>query len=123
MELMRHESIETTLKYYVGRNAQSTADVLWAAHEAAGNIYGNSASKPSSAADHAVTHSADIRSDSNTRPRTGSAAQDSRNGEWSLTANTRYLAGSGLRLEGLAAQKKSRLDLATEAAWVTPCFP
>jgi integrase len=31
MELMRHESIETTMKYYVGRNAQSTAAVLWAA--------------------------------------------------------------------------------------------
>lgn len=34
-ELMRHESIETTLKYYVGRNAQTTAAVLWAAHKAA----------------------------------------------------------------------------------------
>jgi integrase len=33
MELMRHESIETTQKYYVGRNAQRTADVLWAAVE------------------------------------------------------------------------------------------
>jgi len=31
-ELMRHESIETTLRYYVGRNAQSTAAVLWDAH-------------------------------------------------------------------------------------------
>ena len=31
MELMRHESIETTMRYYVGRNAQRTADVLWAA--------------------------------------------------------------------------------------------
>jgi integrase len=31
MELMRHESIETTMRYYVGRNAQSTASVLWAA--------------------------------------------------------------------------------------------
>ena len=30
-ELMRHETIETTMKYYVGRNAQSTAAVLWAA--------------------------------------------------------------------------------------------
>lgn len=29
MELMRHESIETTLKYYVGRNAERTAAVLW----------------------------------------------------------------------------------------------
>jgi integrase len=43
-QLMRHESIETTLRYYVGRNAQSTADVLWEAHErAAGNTLGNSA--------------------------------------------------------------------------------
>ena len=32
MELMRHESIETTLKYYVGQNAQATAAVLWEAH-------------------------------------------------------------------------------------------
>jgi integrase len=30
-ELMRHESIETTLKYYVGRNAETTAETLWAA--------------------------------------------------------------------------------------------
>jgi len=27
-ELMRHESIETTMKFYVGRNAQATAGVL-----------------------------------------------------------------------------------------------
>lgn len=32
-ELMRHESIETTMKYYVGHNAQLTADVLWQAYE------------------------------------------------------------------------------------------
>ena len=31
-ELMRHESIETTLRFYVGRNAQTTASVLWEAH-------------------------------------------------------------------------------------------
>ena len=31
MELMRHESIDTTLRYYVGRNAQTTAGILWAA--------------------------------------------------------------------------------------------
>lgn len=43
MELMRHESIETTMKFYVGRNAQTTADVLWAAHEPAGNTFGNTA--------------------------------------------------------------------------------
>jgi len=33
MELMRHESIETTMKYYVGQNAERTANVLWEAHE------------------------------------------------------------------------------------------
>jgi integrase len=32
-ELMRHESIETTMKYYVGHNAQLTAEVLWSAFE------------------------------------------------------------------------------------------
>lgn len=29
MELMRHESIDTTLAYYVGRNAEKTAAILW----------------------------------------------------------------------------------------------
>jgi integrase len=38
-ELMRHESIETTMKFYVGQNAEATADALW---EAAGNTLGNS---------------------------------------------------------------------------------
>ncbi len=37
-ELMRHESIETTMKYYVGVNAEATADELW---KAAGTIPGN----------------------------------------------------------------------------------
>ena len=32
MTLMRHESIESTLKYYVGRNSQATADVAWSAY-------------------------------------------------------------------------------------------
>jgi integrase len=39
MELMRHESIETTLKYYVGRNAETTAAALYAA--VSGNTLGN----------------------------------------------------------------------------------
>lgn len=30
-ELMRHASIETTLTYYVGENAESTAEELWSA--------------------------------------------------------------------------------------------
>ena len=36
MELMRHESIETTLRFYVGTDAQRTADAAWAAFERAG---------------------------------------------------------------------------------------
>lgn len=30
-ELMRHADITTTMKYYVGLNAEATADELWAA--------------------------------------------------------------------------------------------
>ena len=33
MELMRHENIETTLRYYVGANAQRTAQSIWAAFQ------------------------------------------------------------------------------------------
>ena len=45
MELMRHESIDTTMRYYVGRNAERTANVLWEAHEkATGNTFANSGS-------------------------------------------------------------------------------
>lgn len=36
MELMRHESIETTLRFYVGTDAQRTADAAWAAFERSG---------------------------------------------------------------------------------------
>jgi hypothetical protein len=28
---MRHESIETTMRYYVGRDADAVADLLWEA--------------------------------------------------------------------------------------------
>jgi integrase len=34
MQMMRHEEISTTLKYYVGRNAQKAADAVWAATDA-----------------------------------------------------------------------------------------
>jgi integrase len=48
-ELMRHESIDTTMKYYVGRNAEATADALWAAFDGAersnGNTNGNNPSE------------------------------------------------------------------------------
>ena len=44
MELMRHESIETTMRYYVGRNAQKTAEALWVAVDSErGNTVGNTA--------------------------------------------------------------------------------
>ena len=33
MQLMRHESIDTTMRYYVGRNANTTADAVWEAYE------------------------------------------------------------------------------------------
>ena len=32
MALMRHENIETTQRYYVGRNANTTADAVWEAY-------------------------------------------------------------------------------------------
>jgi integrase len=41
-ELMRHESISTTMKFYVGRNAERTADAVWAARDQNGNTFGNS---------------------------------------------------------------------------------
>ncbi len=34
-ELMRHEAIETTLRYYVGQDAENTADALWGAYSKA----------------------------------------------------------------------------------------
>ena len=46
MELMRHESIESTLNLYVGRNTKSTIDVPWTAHEIAGNTLVRSDLKP-----------------------------------------------------------------------------
>ena len=40
MELMRHESIDTTMKFYVGQNAESTAETLYAA--LSGDTFGDS---------------------------------------------------------------------------------
>ena len=39
MELMRHESIETTLRFYVGTDAQRTAEAAWAAFEAVQRVF------------------------------------------------------------------------------------
>lgn len=41
-ELMRHADIGTTMKYYVGQNAESTADDLWRNHGTAINTFVNS---------------------------------------------------------------------------------
>ena len=55
MELMRHESIETTLRYYVGRNAQATATILWdAARSELGAQSGPQASHPQEATNPAT---------------------------------------------------------------------
>ncbi len=43
MELMRHEEIGTTMRYYVGTDAKATAEVIWSAF---GNILGNSDKQP-----------------------------------------------------------------------------
>ncbi len=37
-ELMRHESINTAMRYYVGRRATTTADILWKAIESDASI-------------------------------------------------------------------------------------
>jgi integrase len=39
MELMRHESIDTTLRFYVGTDAQRTAEAAWAAFEAVQRVF------------------------------------------------------------------------------------
>ena len=49
MKLMRHKDISTTMKYYVSRNAEKTADAIWEAHEAkGGEILGTISSEKSS---------------------------------------------------------------------------
>lgn len=45
-ELMRHESIQTTLRYYVGRNAERTADACWEAFERAQAVAEPPANQP-----------------------------------------------------------------------------
>jgi integrase len=68
--LMRHESIETTLRYYVGRKAQNTAKVLWEAHKRAGcgNTLGNSAASRA----HSVIRAGDLSPDAESSCQIGS---------------------------------------------------
>jgi hypothetical protein len=61
MELMRHESVEKTLRFYVGRNAQSTAETLWKAYQ--GNSSGNRcqySSNPEVFADSQIASSKEV---------------------------------------------------------------
>ena len=39
-ELMRHETIQTTMLYYVGQNAEDIAATLWKAYEKTGATLG-----------------------------------------------------------------------------------
>jgi integrase len=45
MQLMRHEDISTTMKFYVGKEAETTADVIWAAVEKQGTNLGTTRRK------------------------------------------------------------------------------
>lgn len=58
-ELMRHESIETTMRFYVGRNAHTTADAVWEAYEAKmgrkGTVLGTTGQKPANQASQETT--------------------------------------------------------------------
>jgi integrase len=49
-ELMRHESIETTLRFYVGANAERTAEACWDAYAKAGPAAATAAQTSVSAA-------------------------------------------------------------------------
>ncbi len=53
-ELMRHEDIKTTMKYYVGQLAEDAADAIW---NATGNTFGNTSvfPEPTTPPDHAET--------------------------------------------------------------------
>lgn len=55
--LMRHKSIETTMKYYVDQNADEAAETLW--RSVAGNTLGNRAAEPPSAHEDAPTQDKD----------------------------------------------------------------
>lgn len=48
-QLMRHEDIGTTMRYYIGRNAETTADALW---DAVTNTSANTSQKTSTAEKH-----------------------------------------------------------------------
>ncbi len=70
MELMRHESFETTLKYYVGKNARRTTQILREAYEREQRTAENRA-KPSNGDTYG-----DTTPPSSQKPRNGDHASD-----------------------------------------------
>ncbi|MCC6127431.1 MAG: site-specific integrase [Pirellulales bacterium] len=66
-ELMRHSDISTTMQFYVGRNAQSTAATLWAAYQRSeiaekdgfGNTFGNNSPVESNPTEQKKTQAID----------------------------------------------------------------
>ena len=53
MGLMRHKNIQTMQKYYIGHNAQATADIIWAAVEGVGTFSGASPERAENAEENA----------------------------------------------------------------------
>jgi hypothetical protein len=76
IELMRQESVCTTMRFYVGRNAQATADVLWQARERASNSFGNNFQKLELAAENAERHNSACSNDLKVRGAGGSRTHD-----------------------------------------------
>jgi len=66
-ELMRHADIQTTMRYYVGQEAETTAEALWAAYAKAGggnaggfgNTCGNTAENRAEEAAQETTQAVD----------------------------------------------------------------
>lgn len=56
MQLMRHESMETTLRFYVGRNAAEAAEAIYQAFEARIDSTSNSISQNAEEAETEETH-------------------------------------------------------------------
>ena len=74
-ELMRHADIGTTMQFYVGRDAETTADALWAAYREVGNTLGNTRQKLVEVGDQDATQTIRVqgfvkhaRQDSNLQP-------------------------------------------------------
>jgi len=59
-QLMRHEDIQTTLKYYVGQDAEAMAQKLWASH--VGTLVDTTTASETSVSENPLKTSGDDRS-------------------------------------------------------------